>query len=175
MNSVHVSEWIAPDLPNIYSCPSGNYTYTNQFVLPAGANAASASISGRWAADDGAAMYFNGVLLPANGIPVLPTASGFNHWHPFTISGGFLPNPSPNTILFVVTNSAYWSPGPTGLRVEYTNALRQLLHLHAAVRHLDHPGTNPCRSSVPPRSMSWPAARRRLSYQWYLEQCAVGK
>jgi hypothetical protein len=92
-------------------------------VLPAGANAASASISGRWAADDGAAMYFNGVLLPANGIPVLPTASGFNHWHPFTISGGFLPNPSPNTILFVVTNSAAYSPGPTGLRVEYTNAL----------------------------------------------------
>jgi|GEM_PF-1255986 len=120
---IHVSEWIAPTLPNIYSCPAGNYTYTNQFVLPPGANPTTASISGRWAADDGATMYFNGVLQGANTIPVLPVASGFNHWHPLTITSGFLANPSKNTILFVVTNSFSYSPGPTGLRVEYTNAL----------------------------------------------------
>ncbi len=167
---IHVSEWIAPDLPDIWSCPFGNYTYTNQFVLPAGANAASASISGRWAADDGAAMYFNGVLQIANGIPVLPypnETAGFNHWHPFTISSGFLPNPSLNTILFVVTNSAYYSPGPTGLRVEYTNALvncytctppsvvsitpgESLQEFSTAVLHVAAAGTPP------------------LTYQWYL-------
>jgi hypothetical protein len=163
----HVSEWIAPDLAYIWSCPSGYYTYTNQFVLPSGANAGSASISGRWAADDGAAMYFNGVLLPANGISVFPAASGFNHWHSFTINGGFLPYPSENTILFVVTNAAAYGLSPTGLRVEYTNALvncytcappsiisitpgESLQEFSSAVLHVTAAGTPP------------------LSYQWYL-------
>jgi hypothetical protein len=120
---VHVSEWIAPTLASIGNCPAGYYTYTNQFVLPSGANPGTASISGRWAADDGATMYFNGVLQGANTISLLPVASGFNHWHPLAITSGFLANPNTNTILFVVTNSANYSPGPTGLRVEYTNAL----------------------------------------------------
>jgi hypothetical protein len=167
LEMIHVSEWIAPDLADIWSCPSGYYTYTNQFVLPAGANAASASISGRWAADDGAAMYFNGVLLPANGIPVLPAASGFNHWHSFTISSGFLAYSSENTILFVVTNAAAYSPGPTGLRVEYTSALvncytcappsivwitpgQSLQEFSSGILHVTAAGTPP------------------LSYQWYL-------
>ena len=120
------SRWIDPEVNAWSSNPTGFYTYTNQFVLPVGANPLTASISGRWAADDGAAMYFNGVLQPGNGIPVLPypnEQSGFNHWHPFTISSGFAPNPNKNTILFVVTNAAAYSPGPTGLRVEYTNAV----------------------------------------------------
>ena len=120
-----VSQWIDPGV-NAWSYPSGFFTYTNQFTLPSGANPLTASLAGRWAADDGAAMYFNGVLQPANGIPVLPypnEQSGFNHWHPFTISSGFLANPAKNTILFVVTNAFDYSPGPTGVRVEYTNAV----------------------------------------------------
>jgi len=126
LEPIHFSEWIAPDLNYIYSCPAGFYTYTNQFVLPAGVSAGTASISGRWAADDGAQMYFNGVLQGANTIPVQAypyQQSGFNHWHPFTISGGFVASPAKNTILFVVTNSINYNPSPTGLRVEYTNAL----------------------------------------------------
>jgi hypothetical protein len=120
------SRWIDPEVNAWSSNPAGYYTYTNQFTLPAGANPLTASLAGRWAADDGAAMYFNGVLQPANGIPVLPypyEQSGFNHWHPFTISSGFLANPAKNTILFVVTNAFDYSPGPTGVRVEYTNAV----------------------------------------------------
>ncbi|HZQ46260.1 MAG TPA: immunoglobulin domain-containing protein, partial [Verrucomicrobiae bacterium] len=110
------SEWIAPTTyANVFGCPSGNYTYTNTFMLPAGANPATASISGRWAADNGAvAMYLNNTLT-GNTIPVI---YGFNHWTPFTISSGFITGQ--NTIRFVVTNTDNF---PTGLRVEYTNAI----------------------------------------------------
>ena len=165
----HISEWIAPTLPDIYSCPSGYYTYTNQFVLPSTANASTASISGRWAADDGASMYFNGVLQGANTIPVLPPlqqASGFNQWHPFTISSGFVGSLGKNTILFVVTNAAAYNPSPTGLRVEYTKALancytcappaivsmtgnQSLPQFSTAAFHVNVSGTPP------------------LTYQWY--------
>ena len=116
---VHVSQWIAPTIAgnNLLSCPSGYYTYTNKFTLPVGANPATASISGRWAADDGA------VQLYLNGVPTgntIPASYGFNHWTPFTINSGFITGQ--NTLLFVVTNAFVYSPGPTGLRVEYTNA-----------------------------------------------------
>jgi hypothetical protein len=118
---VHVSQWIAPTtyLPPNYDlvyCQPGYYTYTNQFTLPAGANPASASISGRWAADNGA------VQMEINGHPTGNTIAvpyGFASWTPFTINSGFVSGL--NTILFVVTNSA-GGDSPTGLRVEFTNA-----------------------------------------------------
>jgi hypothetical protein len=119
LETVHVSQWIAP-VPNagIYGCPGGLYIYTNKFVLPLGADASTASISGRWAADDGGSIIFNGTGLPP-ATWISPGPYGCNHWTPFTISGNFLPYPNVNTILFSVFNSA---PGPTGLRVEYTSA-----------------------------------------------------
>jgi hypothetical protein len=119
--SPYVSQWIAPctqvaPTAYLFSCPGGDYTYTNQFVLPVGADASTASISGRWAADNGAAqMEMNGHAT-GNTIPV---PYGFSHWTAFTISSNFLAYPSVNTLLFVVTNQG---TSPTGLRVEYTNA-----------------------------------------------------
>ena len=118
----HVSEWIAPTtwLPantNLDHCAAGYYTYTNKFTLPSGANPGTASISGRWAADDGAvAMDLNG-FATGNTIPL---ANGWGVWTPFTINGNFINGQ--NTLLFVVTNWSIYSPGPTGLRVEFTNA-----------------------------------------------------
>lgn len=115
------SAWIAPST-NKNGYPKGYYVYTNQFTLPVTADAASASISGRWAADNGAQMYFNGSATP---ITAITAPNGYTKWSPFTISGGFLPNL--NTILFVVSNSPSGLFGSgtsiTGLRVEYTNAV----------------------------------------------------
>ncbi len=115
------SEWIDPGV-NAWSYPSGFYTYTNQFTLPAGANPLTASISGRWAADDGATMYLNG-LVAANKVSTIPAYYGFNHWTYFTISSGILGNPTVNKLYFVVTNAAAYGNSPTGLRVEFTNAV----------------------------------------------------
>jgi hypothetical protein len=111
----HVSQWIAPTIfADLANCPGGNFTYTNQFTLPVGANPASASISGRWAADNGAVqMKINGHITGNTvAVPI-----GFKYWTPFTINSGFVPGL--NTILFVVTNQG---ASPSGLRVEYTNA-----------------------------------------------------
>jgi Concanavalin A-like lectin/glucanases superfamily/Immunoglobulin I-set domain len=114
-----VSAWIAPAI-NSDHYPAGTYVYTNQFILPVDTVVASASISGRWAADGGAGMYFNGLSTPANSIP---TPNGFTKWSKFTITSGFVPNPSVNTIYFIVTNVSAPAGGAyTGLRVEYTNA-----------------------------------------------------
>ena len=97
--------------------PVGAYIYTNQFTLPAGADPASAVIQGRWAADDRAAMYFNG-LAPANKVPYPVLPPGFSSWTtPFIINTGFIPGV--NTLYFIVTNT---SVGYTGLRVEFNSA-----------------------------------------------------
>jgi len=110
-----VSAWIGPNSSSaVY--PAGYYTYTNQFVLPIGGNPASASISGRWAADNGASLYINGVVAP---VATIATPYGFSSWSAFTINTGFLPYPQVNTLRFVVTNVSSY----TGLRVEYKSAL----------------------------------------------------
>ena len=106
------SKWIAPDYLSNLCCPSGIYTYTMTFSLPAGYNPATASISGRWASDDGATMTLNG-----NSVPTTPTAIW--SWTPFTIppSSGFVTGV--NTLKIIVSNYTSW----TGLRIEFTNAV----------------------------------------------------
>ena len=106
------SKWIAPDYLSNLCCPSGLYTYTMTFTLPAGFNPATASISGRWASDDGATMTLNG-----NSVPTTPTAIW--SWTPFTIppSSGFVTGV--NTLKFIISNYTSW----TGLRIEFTNAV----------------------------------------------------
>jgi hypothetical protein len=106
----NLSEWIAP-ASNSFPFPSGSYTYTNKFTLPAGGNHLTASISGRWAANDSGKMYFNGIQVSASASPY--------QWTSFTINSGFLPFPAVNTILLVVTNQ---NPH-TGVRVEVKNAV----------------------------------------------------
>jgi hypothetical protein len=157
-----LSDWIAPST-NSSSDPSGFYTYTNQFTLPVGADPASASISGRWSADNGAKMYINGVAAP---VPPIATPNGYQTWHNFTLATGFLGNPAVNTLRFVVTNLT-GRASYTGLRVEYTHALvncytcappstvsitpgQSLQEFSSGILHVTAAGTPP------------------LSYQWYL-------
>jgi hypothetical protein len=105
------SKWIAPDYTNNGCCPGGNYTYTLNFVLPAGFNPATATISGRWAADNAASMKLNGVTVPL-------ATPGFAYWTPFTIPPGSGFVTGANSLKFIVDNYSAW----TGLRVEFTNA-----------------------------------------------------
>lgn len=120
METPHVSEWISPNCSSSQmNSPYGFYTYSNRFVLPQGVNAATASISGRWAADDGAvSMTFNGTKT---GNTINSSIPGW-YWTSFTINGNFLPSPQVNTVLFVVTNNQAAGCTPTGLRVEYLAA-----------------------------------------------------
>jgi hypothetical protein len=122
METKMVSEWISPNCnpAQMWESPYGFYTYTNHFVLPQGDDASSASIVGRWTADDGAvAMMFNG---KATGNKINSSVPGF-YWTTFTINGNFLPYPQVNTVLFVVTNNQQIAGcTPTGLRVEYLEA-----------------------------------------------------
>jgi Concanavalin A-like lectin/glucanases superfamily/Immunoglobulin domain/HYR domain len=105
------SKWIAPFV-NSAGAPGGNYTYTQTFSIPAGADLTSASISGRWAVDNFAGMYLNGHFITS-----IATLNGWGYWRNFTIPpGNFL---TVNTLSFVVTNTG----GYTGLRVELTNAV----------------------------------------------------
>jgi hypothetical protein len=105
------SKWIAPDYGSNGCSPGGTYTYTLNFALPAGYNPATATISGRWAADNAASMKLNGVPVPA-------ATPGIFSWTPFTIpaGGGFVSGA--NSLNFTVTNISAW----TGLRVEFTSA-----------------------------------------------------
>ena len=114
-----LSQWIAPAM-NSYPFPAGSYTYTNQFTLPAGGNPLTAAISGRWAADNSARMYLNG-LAAANQVSFIAPPFGFNQWTYFTAASGFLAFPSVNKLYCVVTNTP---PGLwTGLRVEIQTAV----------------------------------------------------
>jgi hypothetical protein len=109
-----VSKWIGPNYVHNGCDPVGVYTYTLNFNVPPTLNPATASISGRWAADETAGMYLNGTPVPAiNG----GVALGSSSWTKFTIpsSLGFA---FANTLTFKVTNYHAF----TGLRVEFTNA-----------------------------------------------------
>ncbi len=113
--------------------PAGNYTYTNHFVLPAGVDPLTASISGRWATCASATMYLNG-LAPTNQVAAIVATNLFPPWNSFIINGGILAYPAVNNLYFVVTNiDAPLSSGDienpypiyfntTRLRVEYTDA-----------------------------------------------------
>jgi hypothetical protein len=115
------SEWISFDYTNNVCWSAGDWLALTAFNLPAGANPATASISGRWAADDIGSMYLNGLsiaqLVSSIGAP--SGGSGYQSWHSFTIppGAGFLA--SNNLIEIIITNTAPY----TGLRVEFTNAL----------------------------------------------------
>ncbi|HAO77950.1 MAG TPA: hypothetical protein DCQ92_03035, partial [Verrucomicrobia subdivision 3 bacterium] len=118
------SAWIVPGVEWAFVIyPPGFYTYTNQFVLPPGMDPLTASISGRWAADDSATMYLNG-LAPANQVSSMAPI-GYNHWTYFTVNSGFLAFPAINKLYFVVTNAPIVPPDNTvlvALRVEFTDA-----------------------------------------------------
>ena len=106
------SQWIGIQASaNYYS--AGLYSYDITFDLT-GLNPATAVIAGQWAADNGGTIFLNGA---STGITD-PTPSGFQSFHPFTISSGFLSGV--NTLEFQVTNTPDPTIGisPTGLQVQ---------------------------------------------------------
>ena len=91
------SKWIAPDYTNNCSCPSGGYTYTLNFNLPGSLNPATATISGRWAADNEAFMYLNATPVPvSDGGGDAQWSYGFAQWTylPFPPAAVLCPAPT---------------------------------------------------------------------------------
>lgn len=115
------SDWIAPCInpinKNSPTMPSGYYTYTYSFLLPAGSDPNTASITGRWAANQWGYASINGYSYGSPyGMSIPPNSNGAGQWQTFTISAGF--HAGVNTI----TWSIYSRNNPNGLRVEYTSA-----------------------------------------------------
>jgi hypothetical protein len=91
--------------------PVGTYDHRITFSL-ADFNAASASITGQWAADDtGTDILVNGV---STGDTTMATYRGFTA---FSLTSGFVDGV--NTLDFIVDDTG----GPTGLRVEMTGTV----------------------------------------------------
>ncbi|SFM51051.1 PEP-CTERM sorting domain-containing protein [Rugamonas rubra] len=107
------SRWIMPTaLQGESFDPSANNTYTWHLGFDlSGYDAASASFSGRFAADNAATVYLNGHALG--------TTNGFGNgsWASLSASSYFLSGA--NSLDFVVTNYAQNGGNPTGLRVEF--------------------------------------------------------
>jgi hypothetical protein len=150
-----LSKWIAPDYTNNGCCPAGGYTYTLNFTLPPSLNPATASISGRWAADNQALMYLNGNLIPVG------STFGFSAWTPFTIPAGSGFNPTANTLKFIVTNLQSF----TGLRVEFTNAFANCSTCAPPVMRFPVGQAWPLGSTAT-FSVN-PGGTPPMSYQWY--------
>ncbi len=101
------SRWVVPAATDgDGNAAAGVFVYRTTFDLSQ-IDPASATVSGRWAADDYAEIYLNGV---ATGVTV--TAGTFGSLTAFTLTSGF--RPGRNDLDFVVQNAG----GPTGLRVD---------------------------------------------------------
>jgi len=103
-----VSEWIGPAMADQPCCGLGDYTYDQSFTVSGGAE----TISGRWAADNEATMYVNGVEVAVGG-----TTATFQQWTPFSFSVS-TPGTQTFDLTFVVDNYGEAS----GLRVEFNSA-----------------------------------------------------
>ena len=124
------SQWIAPLASYVpgESDPESYWVFQTGFTIDPGMDPLTASITGRWLADNlGADIYVNGV-------PYIPsqqtTRDDFQEWVSFTLSGSsgsFLSGA--NTLQFIVLNGDGAGPdpgGPTGLRVEMTGEVDEL-------------------------------------------------
>lgn len=110
-----VSHWLTPTNNRAQSYdPSTNglYKWTLDFDLT-GYNAATASLSGRFAADNNAIAYLNGNSIGS--------AAGFSQWYNFAAASNLFVS-GINKLEFVVTNLSQSGGNPTGLRVEFTGS-----------------------------------------------------
>ncbi|HEX8405793.1 MAG TPA: PEP-CTERM sorting domain-containing protein, partial [Duganella sp.] len=122
-NQWPISSWMANDATSKWITPTSNqaqsfdawnagtYTYSLLFDL-SGYKAATASFSGRMAADNVVVVLLNK--------QVITSASGFSEWTGFAANSGFVDGV--NKLDFVVTNWAQNGGNPTGLRVEFTGS-----------------------------------------------------
>ncbi len=109
-----VSRWITPEAlagNTLDPTSDGTYTYSLSFSL-AGLNAATASLAGRFSADNEVlGITLNGTSL------ALPSGGGFTSWTAFDSTGAsFLAGL--NTLSFRVSNFGQADGNPSGLRVE---------------------------------------------------------
>ena len=100
------SAWVTPSSNPNDDMPVVTYDWQTTFDLT-GFEAASASFSGTFAADNSAVAFLNGNQIG--------TSNDFSQWSSFTSQPGFFVA-GVNTLDFQVANQG----GPTGLRVEFT-------------------------------------------------------
>lgn len=109
------STWIGPNYNDTFTAPPGEYRFATVFNL-GDYNLETAMISGRWASDNNAEMFLNGVSTGN----VIPWESGgsfsFEQWTSFSLTDGFLPGV--NTLEFAVYNGGT-SGNPVALRVKF--------------------------------------------------------
>lgn len=111
-----VSAWISPANAGDDD-PAGVYTFRTTFTLASFGPGFTASITGRWATDDG------GLDILINGISTGQTSSSSASFTSFSILSGFVQGS--NTLDFVVRNNVFVAPNPVGLRVEMTGDVAQ--------------------------------------------------
>jgi hypothetical protein len=110
------SRWIMPTAlqgESFNHTSPGTYTWHLGFDL-SGFDAASASFSGRFAADNRATAYLNGHAIG------LTSGFGENDWRQLSAASYFVAGL--NSLDFVITNDAYGAGNPTGLRVEFLSS-----------------------------------------------------
>lgn len=108
------SRWIAPATQPADSVDT-LYVVNLSFNLT-GFDSATASFSGRWAADNQGYVSLNG----GSAFGQTPLTTGHQTWTSFAASSGFVAGI--NTLSFFVTNLAYSGTNPTGIRVEFASS-----------------------------------------------------
>ena len=113
-----LSAWIGPNNDSALRGPVGNYEYHTTFMVGAGDNPATISITGRYSTDN------EGVDILLNGHSTgITNKAQYTSWSPFSITRGFVAGT--NTLDFIVHNDG----GPTALRVEMTGAVATISQL----------------------------------------------
>lgn len=114
------SNWDSPQsgYGNNQTDAAGYYAYVTTFTLP---NAAPANLnfnfSGDWATDNlGEGIWLNGTMIPNSGMGTGDmNSANFQQLHGFSFSTPL--NYGQNTLAFIVFNTPFDGPNPTGLRV----------------------------------------------------------
>lgn len=99
--------WIAPTASNVND-PQGDYIYTLNFDITS--DPANVSISGKWATDNSAVIWLNGIETG-----ISKPLEGFKSLTAFSLTEGFVSGE--NTLEFRVNNASGTSGNPTGLLV----------------------------------------------------------
>jgi len=109
------SRWIAPATQPTSDTSDTLYVVSLSFDLT-GFDSATASFSGRWAADNQGYVTLNG----GSAFGQTPLTTGHATWTSFSASSGFLSGV--NTLAFYVTNLGFSGTNPTGIRVEFESS-----------------------------------------------------
>jgi hypothetical protein len=123
------SSWITPLTPTDTSLDptkDGIYTYQTTFSITSNQKLSTATLSGRWAADNYGYITLNGNVIASITNPRTTNQSdgvAYDSWNAIAavVNSDF--KYGTNTLDFVVTNIAQTSGNPTGLRAEFTSSI----------------------------------------------------